>query len=123
MASNAPPAPAEAGPGDPAELAEAALHAGDRLLRALDAGDADAVLACAEERGGLVARLIELTGRESRDPALAARFVQQGRELAERVGRAQYDVAHTLCQSGRYHHAADQYAAGGPRHARLQVRG
>ena len=118
MASRPPAAP----PPDPAGvLAEAVLRAGDRLLAALEAGDPDAVLAAARERGGAVDRL----ARSGAAPgaALAARLADQGRTLAERLGHAHDRTAEALRRSGRAQHAAGRYADAAPSPARLQARG
>ena len=118
MATN--PAPPRHGAPRHGAPAEAVLRAGARLLAALDAGDADAALAAARERGGAVDRLV---AGPRPDAALAARLADQDRALAERLGRARDGVAASLRQSGRAQHAAGRYAGAAPPRARLRARG
>lgn len=101
--------------------ADAALHAGDRLLAALDADDFDAVLEATRERGACVDRLVQ--SGEAPDAEAAARFVHQDRALADRIRRTQERLADALRQAGRVQHAAGQYAASGPMPTRLHAHG
>ncbi|MDT0632352.1 hypothetical protein [Rubrivirga litoralis] len=101
--------------------AEAAFQAGARLLAALDADDLDAVLVAARERGGAVDRLAR--SGAAPDAALAARFAEQDRALADRLGRAHDQIAEALRQSGRTQRAAGRYASAAPPAARLRARG
>ena len=103
------------------DLAEAALHVGERLLAALDRDDLDAARAAAEEREALVKELV--ASGSSADAEMAARFKQQGDALVEQLGHTHGRLADALRQFGRVQHATDQYAGGTPVQARLQARG
>lgn len=105
------------------DLLDAVYAAGEAVLAALVAADFESAVAHAQERGALIA-LLAATGRPGPDTEPhRQRLWAQDAVLTERLGEAQAQLADALRVSGRYQHAAGQYAGGAPVHARLQARG